>query len=103
MHKPDRIDFDKLLGFELLTRELSKALDFQAESFGAKLGAKVGGTEEGGPPKTIEFARLLGFDSLAEGLPKVIDFRDETLSDKLGAKIGPEASLPVEQASKTRR
>ena len=87
MRKPDRIHFDKLLGFELLARELSKALDFQDESFGAKLGAKVG-VEESGPSKTIEFAKLLGFESIAEGLPKVVDFTDETLSDKLGAKIG---------------
>ena len=86
MRKPDRIHFDKLLGFELLARELSKALDFQDESFGAKLGAKVG--TESGPSKTIEFAKLLGFESIAEGLPKVVDFTDETLSDKLGAKIG---------------
>jgi hypothetical protein len=90
MRKPDRIDFDRLLGFELLTRELSRALDFQDENFGAKLGAKVGGSEDG-PAKTIEFAKLLGFDSVADGLG-VVDFKDERVSDKLGAKIGPEVS-----------
>ena len=89
MRKPDRIHFDQLLGFELLARELSKALDFQDESFGAKLGAKVGNESGTGPSKTLEFAKLLGFESVAEGLPKVVDFTDETLSDKLGAKIGP--------------
>ena len=62
-------------------------MDFQDESFGAKLGAKVGAVESG-PSKTIEFANLLGFESIAEGLPKFVDFTDETLSDKLGAKIG---------------
>ena len=40
--KPDTIDFAKLLGFETVTRERSEALDFQDETLGAKLGAKVG-------------------------------------------------------------
>ena len=42
MQKPDTIDFAKLLGFETVTRERSEALDFQDETLGAKLGAKVG-------------------------------------------------------------
>ncbi len=42
MQKPGTIDFAKLLGFETVTRELSDALDFQDETLGAKLGAKVG-------------------------------------------------------------
>ncbi len=42
MRKADTIDFTKLLGFETVTLELSEALDFQDETLGAKLGAKVG-------------------------------------------------------------
>ena len=51
MQKPDSIDFTKLLGFEMVTRELEKELDFQNETVGAKLGAKVGFPEptDGGP------------------------------------------------------
>jgi hypothetical protein len=103
MRKPDRIDFDRLLGFELLTRELSQALDFQDESFGAKLGAKVGGPEDG-PAKTIEFGELLGFGSVADGGVGVVDFQDDTFGNKLGAKIGPvESTEPIDQPGKPRR
>ena len=42
MQKPDKVNFDKLLGFELVSRELLHELDFQDETLGAKLGAKVG-------------------------------------------------------------
>lgn len=48
MNKPDTIDFAKLLGFELVTGELNNDLDFQNETIGAKLGAKVGAEETGG-------------------------------------------------------
>jgi hypothetical protein len=50
MQKPDRIDFEKLLGFELVTIELLKALDFQDETIADKLGAKVG-AEVGDEPE----------------------------------------------------
>jgi hypothetical protein len=36
--------------------ELSNGVDFQSEIIGAKLGAKVGGTEPSAPAKTIETA-----------------------------------------------
>ena len=42
MQKSDRVNFDTLLGFELVPRELLQELDFQDETLGAKLGAKVG-------------------------------------------------------------
>ena len=42
MQKPDIVNFDKLLGFKLVSRELLPELDFQDETLGAKLGAKVG-------------------------------------------------------------
>jgi hypothetical protein len=40
--KPDKIDFSKLLGFGLVTEELAEKVDFQNETFGGRLGAKVG-------------------------------------------------------------
>ena len=44
MQKLDKVyvNFDKLLGFELVSRELLHELDFKDEALGAKLGAKVG-------------------------------------------------------------
>ncbi len=42
MHKPDRIDYAKLLGFDAVSDQLSDGLDFQNETIGDKLGAKVG-------------------------------------------------------------
>jgi hypothetical protein len=45
MQKPDKIDFTKLLGFETVADQLSKSADFQDETIGAKLGAKVGDKE----------------------------------------------------------
>ena len=89
MHKPDRIDFEKLLGFELVTRELLKGFDLQDDTIGSRLGAKVGGTEEGTPAKTIQFSKLLGFETIAEELSRGLDFRNDALCDKLGAKVGP--------------
>jgi hypothetical protein len=51
MRKADTIDFTKLLGFETVTLELSEALDFQDETLGAKLGAKVGNIIEAVAPE----------------------------------------------------
>jgi hypothetical protein len=48
MQKPDGIKFDKLLGFKLVTRELSSQLSFQDETISARLGAKVGHRADGG-------------------------------------------------------
>jgi hypothetical protein len=42
MDKADKIDFSKLLGFGLVTEELPEKVDFQNETFGGRLGAKVG-------------------------------------------------------------
>ena len=49
MQKPDKIDFGKLLGFETVAEELSKGLDFQDDTLGAKIGAKVGDPESTAP------------------------------------------------------
>jgi hypothetical protein len=42
MQKPDKIDYAKLLGFDAVSDQLSHGLDFQNETVGDKLGAKVG-------------------------------------------------------------
>ena len=97
MHKPDRIDFEKLLGFELVTRDLLKGFDLQDDTIGARLGAKVGGTEESTPAKTVQFSKLLGFDTVSRELSESgLDLRDDTLGSKLGAKVGqePESTGP---------
>jgi hypothetical protein len=42
MNESARIDFSKLLGFELLSDEISAEFDFQDQTVSARLGAKVG-------------------------------------------------------------
>jgi hypothetical protein len=42
MQKPDKIDYTKLLGFDSVGGETSEGVDFQDETLGARLGAKVG-------------------------------------------------------------
>ena len=49
--KADTIDFAKLLGFDTVVRDLSEDLDFQNETLGAKLGAKVGDVIEAVAPE----------------------------------------------------
>ena len=51
MRKVDAIDFAKLLGFNTVVRDLSEDLDFQNETLGAKLGAKVGDVVEAVAPE----------------------------------------------------
>ena len=50
MQKPDTIDFAKLLGFDTVTHDLSEDVEFQNETLGAKLGAKVGDVIEAVAP-----------------------------------------------------
>jgi hypothetical protein len=64
-----KIDFSKLLGFATVK---THEVDFSETTFGARVGAKVGGVESGTPA------------SPSSG----IDFQNETLGAKLGAKIG---------------
>ena len=40
--KNSTLDFTKLLGFDSVADQLSDGVDFQDETIGAKLGAKVG-------------------------------------------------------------
>ena len=42
MTESQKIDFSKLLGFQILTDEPAERVDFQDETFGGRLGAKVG-------------------------------------------------------------
>jgi hypothetical protein len=47
MQNIGKIDYSKLLGFDTVSDELSEGVDFQADTIGAKLGAKRGGEEPG--------------------------------------------------------
>jgi hypothetical protein len=42
MHMPPKIDYSKLLGFDMVTDELEKGVDFKNPAIAAKLGAKIG-------------------------------------------------------------
>jgi hypothetical protein len=44
MSGPNKIDYSKLLGFEIVTDELEKGVDFKNPVVAAKLGAKAGAT-----------------------------------------------------------
>ncbi len=44
MQSKTKIDYSKLFGFDTLSDALTKNIDFQDPTIGAKLGAKVGGT-----------------------------------------------------------
>ena len=53
MKRHDDIDFSKLLGFDAVNDQISGSVDFQDETIGAKLGAKVG-IEPRMPPANAE-------------------------------------------------
>jgi hypothetical protein len=38
----NKIDFAKLLGFQIISDELAERVDFQSNTFAGRLGAKVG-------------------------------------------------------------
>jgi hypothetical protein len=44
MNGPSKIDYSKLLGFDIVTDELDKGVDFKNPAVAAKLGAKAGVT-----------------------------------------------------------
>ena len=55
MQESQKMDLTKLLGFETLAEVVAEDLDLCDETFGAKLGAKVGELEPGGvPPVAID-------------------------------------------------
>jgi hypothetical protein len=47
MQNPDKLDYAKLLGFAQVSDRISASIDFQDETFSARLGAKVGKPEFG--------------------------------------------------------
>jgi hypothetical protein len=49
MHVPPKIDYSKLLGFDIVTDELEAGIDFKNPAVAAKLGAKAGGTKTDQP------------------------------------------------------
>ena len=93
MQETKKLELNKLLGFA--TIDQLAGVDFRGDTFGAKLGAKVGDLEAFGP-RTISFTKLLGFEILGERMSDGVDFRDETVADKLGAKVGIEIESPAE-------
>jgi hypothetical protein len=80
----DTLDANRLLGFASLGDRLANGVDFQDDTLGARLGAKVGDGIE--PGVSIDLSKLWGFASLGD--QKSVDFRDETFDGKLGAKVG---------------
>ena len=65
MHRPTKIDYEKLLGFDLVSDELAKEVDFNSPTVGAKLGAKIGPL----PTKTEEPMLLDPPSEVAPGAP----------------------------------
>jgi hypothetical protein len=65
MQKTEKIDFAKLLGFETVSDRLSGTFDFRDQTFGDKLGAKVGLE----PPNGVAL------------------FEDDTVAAKLGSEF----------------
>jgi hypothetical protein len=84
------LDFTRLLGFSSVADRLSNGVDFQDETLGAKLGAKIGLEPEPVKHGALDFTQLLGFEAVADKLSAGVDFQDETISAKLGAKVGGE-------------
>ena len=50
MQGPTKIDYSKLFGFDIVTDELIKGVDFNNPTVGAKLGPKVGSPPPSSPP-----------------------------------------------------
>ena len=50
MHGPPKIDYSKLLGFDMVIDELVDGVDFNNPTIGEKLGAKMGPTTVPPPP-----------------------------------------------------
>lgn len=42
MHNPTKMDYSKLLGFDMVAQDVVDGVNFQDANIGAKLGAKVG-------------------------------------------------------------
>jgi hypothetical protein len=66
MQASKKIDFARLLGFEMVSDQISGSLDFQDEIVGDKLGAKVGPIEPSSPIGRIDYNRILGFQTVSD-------------------------------------
>lgn len=53
----EKPDYTRLVGFETICDELPKDVDFQDETFGVKLGAKVGDVEPAQPVRRLDNAK----------------------------------------------
>jgi hypothetical protein len=95
MAKIGSIDLTQLLGFTIVADELPDGLDFQNQTVGARLGARVG-FEPTGKPKQVEFGKLLGFAAVGNEIGESVDFRADVIEAKLGAKVGVEAWVTCE-------
>jgi hypothetical protein len=87
MTKTQRLNFGKLLGFEVVD-QVHGEINFKDETMGARLGAKVGLEPGTAPEIKLAFDKLLGFDAVSEKFMKGLDFQDPTVGAKLGAKVG---------------
>ena len=91
------IDFTQLLGFTIVADELPDGLDFQNQTVGARLGAKVGFEPNTKPVKQVEFRKLLGFAAVSNEIGDSVDFQADVIEAKLGAKVGVEAWVTCEE------
>ena len=69
MHGPTKIDYSKLLGFDMVIDELVDRVDFNSPTVGAKLGAKVGKEAPPPPPSTKIFQPMAIDLPLEPGAP----------------------------------
>jgi hypothetical protein len=102
MQRPNKIDYAKLLGFQALSDQPS-AIDFQDETFAARLGAKVGVEAWANSDVVcdkIDYAKLLGFQALSDQPSASVDFQDENFAARLGAKVGHEPGAPLPDAAR---
>ena len=99
MAKQQALDLGKLLGFATVSGHASGGIDFQDETIGAKLGAKVGAEA---PRDRVDFAKLLGFATVSDHAGTV-DFQDETMGAKLGAKVGLPEDAPITLGAAAKR
>ena len=88
MRKYNQLDFAKLLGFDTVAAKLFEELDFQDQTVGARLGAKVGFEPNTKPVKQVEFRKLLGFAAVSNEIGDSVDFQADVIEAKLGAKVG---------------
>ena len=84
MQNAKKIDYAKLLGFDTISDEIVGSVDFQADTIGARLGAKVGEHV----PAPLDYSKLVGFATLSDEFVGGVDFQADAVSSKLGAKVG---------------